>query len=460
MSGKNPRYMVDTMLKFKHFPSMPPLPEDIFWEDPSPEEIRDILPSSFPEWLEYLNGLAGLATLSSVADPDALEEICSWGYGEDGFFYSFLAKGSRVRNRLELSNLPFFLEQAPGFEFYDQEARGCLLGPIRIGKKLSGFILVEVSGEPRDRDIFLLGLLCQKISWALGERRVAAEKPSPIESGIGEILFRLAGGNSSLLEEFRKKQILRIFGPPASGRKTLAKWIHKLDLLEKPLVTVSVLPEQIPKLEKALADWEKMAQTGSLVLEKVEDYSLNQQRILYEYSQRKTSKCRLIFLENRDQKPKEEFVYFRSLLAGNSIELPAWKFWNSEDRRSLILSVFQEVREVHGRPDLRLSSEAIESLSGGSSYRNLEDVRNAIEEAVLNSGTGEIHTSELKKEGPLGVSLPDPEDLDLRKAVEAMERQKILLADKLFGGNQIRMAKALGISRGSLQYKLRNLGLG
>ncbi|PKA18517.1 helix-turn-helix domain-containing protein, partial [Leptospira haakeii] len=115
---------------------------------------------------------------------------------------------------------------------------------------------------------------------------------------------------------------------------------------------------------------------------------------------------------------------------------------------------------LHGRPDLALSEDAIESLVESSSCQNLEDLRNAIEEAVLNSGSGEIRNSDLKKEGPKGISLPDPEDLDLRKAVEAVERQKILLADKLFGGNQIRMAKALGISRGSLQYKLKNLGLG
>ena len=34
-----------------------------------------------------------------------------------------------------------------------------------------------------------------------------------------------------------------------------------------------------------------------------------------------------------------------------------------------------------------------------------------------------------------------------------------LLANKIFSGTQIRMAKALGVSRGSLQYKMKQLEL-
>ncbi len=451
------------MLKFKHFPSMPSAPEELFWGNPDPKDLRLLLPLAFPNWLQVLGGAAGLVTLISESDPNSLEEAGSWGYGEEGFFYSFLAKGSDVRKKLELSNSPFFLQKNGELEFYQDAAAGCILSPIRVGGKLFGFFLVEIESAPTERQSLLLGLFSQKISWILKSQNSSKVKNFESESGrlaLGEILFRLSGGGVEQLDRFRRKQLIWIRGEVSSGKKTLAKWIHKQDLQEKPLVIVSVLPEQAPKLEKTLSDWERMAQAGTLVLEKAEEYSLNQQRILYEYSQRKAVKCRLIFLENIDKKPVEEFVYFRSLLAGNSIELPAWKHWSRGDRRSAILPIFEEVCEVHGRPDLKLSEEAIESLVGGSSYLNLEDIRNAIEDAVLNSGSAEIHTSELKKEGARGVSLPDPEDLDLRKAVEAVERQKILLADKLFGGNQIRMAKALGISRGSLQYKLRNMGLG
>lgn len=445
---------------------MPFSSEELFWKGFDPEELRSLLPSVLPEWVGFLGGIAGLVTLASSSEPGALEEAASCGYGEDGFFYPFLARGSMVRERLELSISPFFQEKSSSLELFAEESLGCLLGPIRSGENLLGFFLVEIGRRPEEKEIFLLGLLCQRLASAWEVQKKETRKgqslgsDSPSNSVLGELLFGLAGGRESNLVRFRENRVLRVSGPASSGKKTLAKWVHKKDSQDKPLIFVSVLPEQIPKLERALADWEKMAQSGTIVLEKVEEYSLNQQRILYEYSQRKGAKCRLIFLENNEKNRTEEFVYFLSLLAVNSIELPVWKSWKEEDRRSAILPIFSEVIEMHGRPDLRLGRDALEVLAGGSSYLNLEDVRNAIEEAVLNSGTTEIHTSELKKEGARAVSLPDPEDLDLRKAVEAMERQKILLADKLFGGNQIRMAKALGISRGSLQYKLRNLGLG
>jgi transcriptional regulator with PAS, ATPase and Fis domain len=55
--------------------------------------------------------------------------------------------------------------------------------------------------------------------------------------------------------------------------------------------------------------------------------------------------------------------------------------------------------------------------------------------------------------------LIDDEDLDLRRSVEILEKHKVLHAMKLFSGNQMRMSKALGISRGSLQYKMKQMGL-
>ncbi|TGK04040.1 transcriptional regulator [Leptospira semungkisensis] len=437
--------------------------EELTWGDPDPKDLRLLLPLAFPEWLRLMDGLAGLVTLLSESEQGTLEEAASWGYGEEGFFYPFLAKGSSIRNKLELSNSPFFISGSGDAELYREDAMGCLLSPIRVQDKLFGFFLLEMRSVPDERQTLLLGLFCQKISRLLGSSspsKMDNFKSAQAEDSLGSLLFQLSKGENSQLEKFQKNGTIFIQGPSASGKKTLAKWIHRQYFSDRSALSVSVLPEQILKLEKTLAEWEKMAQFGSIIFENVEEYSLNQQRILYEYSQRKTAKCRLIFLEKQGSKPKEEFIYFRSLLGENRLELPAWKEWGRAEKKSAILPIFREVCELHGRLDLNLSQGALDSLVGGNSYQNLEDLRNAIEEAVLNSGSGEIGNSELNTEKARGVSLPDPEDLDLRKAVEAVERQKILLADKLFGGNQIRMAKALGISRGSLQYKLRNLGLG
>ncbi|MEI1279401.1 helix-turn-helix domain-containing protein [Leptospira venezuelensis] len=446
------------------FPSMLSAPEEFIWGNPNPKELRILLPLAFPECLRLIDGLAGLATLISESDPSSLEEVGSWGYGEDGFFYPFLTRGSQIRTRLEGSKSPFFLHRSEEVELFRDDSRGCLLSPVLLDGKMFGFFLIELPDEAEERQILILHLLCQKVARLLKKESEPSliyklsEDVSP--DPLGELIFRLGNGKNSQLEKFKDSGNICISGPASSGKKTLAKWIQKREFPGRPILTVSILPEQASKLEKALIDWEKMAESGTLILENSENYSMAQQRILFEYSQRKSGKSRLIFLENSGKKSIEEFLYFRSLLAENKLELPAWKDWTKLDKIAAIRPIFQEVCVLHGRPDLALSEEAIESLVGGNSCQNLEDLRNAIEEAVLNSGSGEIRNSDLKKEVSKGISLPDPEDLDLRKAVEAVERQKILLADKLFGGNQIRMAKALGISRGSLQYKLKNLGLG
>ena len=463
-SKESPGTWLTPCLNLNIFPSMLSAPEEFIWGNPNPKELRILLPLAFPECLRLIDGLAGLAALVSESDPSSLEEAGSWGYGEDGFFYPFLTKGSQIRSRLEGSRSPFFLPRSEEVELFRADSLGCLLSPVLLDGKMFGFFLIELPTEAEEKQILLLHLLCQKVAGLLkkGSEPSAVSRISEISGPdpLGELVFRLGNGKNSQLEKFKESRSICISGPASSGKKTLAKWIQKREFPGRPILTVSILPEQASKLEKALIDWEKMAESGTLILENSENYSLAQQRILFEYSQRKSGKSRLIFLENSGKKPAEEFLYFRSLLAENRLELPAWKDWAKSDKIAAVRPIFQEVCELHGRPDLALSGDAIESLVENTSCQNLEDLRNSIEEAVLNSGSGEIRNSDLKKEGSKGISLPDPEDLDLRKAVEAVERQKVLLADKLFGGNQIRMAKALGISRGSLQYKLKNLGLG
>ncbi|MGQ2869886.1 helix-turn-helix domain-containing protein, partial [Leptospira santarosai] len=168
----------------------------------------------------------------------------------------------------------------------------------------------------------------------------------------------------------------------------------------------------------------------------------------------------LIFTETRGIESTEIFRPFRELLLQRTITIPSLDEFSSSQKKTFVKLILEELKESMGREDLRLSEENLHKVLKMNFDKNLSGLRNLLEESILSSSGSEIEILDRKKSRDRILTIPDSEDLDLRRAVEAVERQKILLAQKLFGGNQIRMARALGISRGSLQYKLKQLEIG
>ncbi|PJZ70944.1 hypothetical protein CH373_07520 [Leptospira perolatii] len=459
------------MLNFKHFPKMDSSAKELFFGKPSVEDLRYLLPLALPDLIRSMGAGPGLVTLASLSEIDVLEEVASWGYEEEGFFYPFLAKGSLVRTQLETSDAPFFFsDEAPeSVTFYKRESVGCLLCPIQSSNGLAGFILLEISMPPADFQLIQLGLFCQKLSSIL---EPVYPKAKPILSAasatrgkkildLGEVLFSLIQDPNGNISKFEKDGVLAIVGPRASGKKAIAKWIHRSQLPGKGVLVLSTIPEGSAKIERSLKEWGGMTPGGTLIFDHISDFSLVQQRAIYEFVISQKERSKVILLQNSEQVFREEFPLFKSLLDMCSLSLPTWQQLTFLKKQELIVCLFGEVKEALGRRDLILVEKAIQQISDQKILSNLEEVRNSIEAAVLLASGSEISELEMKSsELQKGLSLPEPEDLDLRKAVEAVERQKILLAHKLFGGNQIRMAKALQISRGSLQYKLRNFGIG
>ena len=54
---------------------------------------------------------------------------------------------------------------------------------------------------------------------------------------------------------------------------------------------------------------------------------------------------------------------------------------------------------------------------------------------------------------------PEPDDLNLKRATDALERRFILKALERAGGNRAEAARLLGIGRPNLYAKMRELGL-
>jgi transcriptional regulator with PAS, ATPase and Fis domain len=135
---------------------------------------------------------------------------------------------------------------------------------------------------------------------------------------------------------------------------------------------------------------------------------------------------------------------------------------DKESLKKVIDLLFGYLRQINQRYDMTLSDEVYEFLFNYPYKENLRDLRTLLEQAIISSKENIIKKDFYLKINNFkikGLDFQNQEDLDLRKSVQALERQKILLAKKIFSGNQIRMAKALGVSRGSLQYKMKQLEL-
>ncbi len=107
------------------------------------------------------------------------------------------------------------------------------------------------------------------------------------------------------------------------------------------------------------------------------------------------------------------------------------------------------------RRKVNLTQEAIKEIMKYDWPGNLEELYRILETAFV------ICDSEIKPKNLLfGLwEVIEKKDLNLRKNIEDLEKKNILVAYRMLGGNQVHMANVLGISRGSLQYKLQKYGI-
>jgi hydrogenase-4 transcriptional activator len=141
------------------------------------------------------------------------------------------------------------------------------------------------------------------------------------------------------------------------------------------------------------------------------------------------------------------------------------------DRREEIphLSTFflREASERLGKPDIQLSSEALDMFSQYWWPGNVRQLKNEIQRAVAMSAPGgTIEASHLSPEiGSISLSATTPASrptaapANLATAIEQVERDLIQAALDRSTGNISEAARLLGLTRRGLYLKLRRLGL-
>jgi len=457
------RYVLDKVIKFKQFHKMARSTENILFSDLNGKDwIEKNLPSIWAVLCADSGILSGVVVLKEEQD-DSFYESASFGYGEDGFYYSFMARGSEVWNRVMDSNSPIELTSGT----YDFFHENCSVLLLRIGDRTNpfGFLLVEFEGSDSQFLQTILFLFGEKITKEFSLSKDALKTPA---RGIDESqtqsnslnFFREQVPNlKNGVQKFRKERVLSILGPKGSGKKTVAKWIHSEVAETYPILIIESFPENFGKLEKSLQAWGNEIGSGSLVFPKIRDLNLGQKQILWSWFSGSEFKGRVVFTDENGT-AKESLPDFERLLQKNPIYLPGLNLLSREVLSKQIELLFSELKESQNRRSLSLSVEAKEFLLENQYQEHFSELKNAILSAILVCRGTEIQKGELGfGNSKMDLEVPELEDLDLRRGIQALERQKILLAMRIFSNNQIRMAKALGISRGSLQYKMKQLGL-
>lgn len=421
------------------------------------EFFYDNLDSVFSRLLELLDCSCGILVLKESSD--SFLEVASWGYLED-YYYSFLARGNGNFESISASDIPVIFP-ANKFNLYKKDSLEGIGFRIDCNNEILGFIFAESSQKFSDLKKEFLQLVCEKIA------QLHATKLNPVnnelkENEISNELFDYLLNNSvGFANSLKANRFINIQGGRGTGKKSLVKYIYTKLGLHGKLIYLNSLSDVAIKIEKSIQDWIQLAENGIIVIENVSSLSVTQQKVFFDFLKEPILEPRIIFLDDLT-KHKEEYLPFWTLLAQHTIRLPDLLTLDKEKFKEIVDKLFYSLRQLNHRMNMTLTEDVYEYLFNYPYKENLRDLRNLLEKPILNSKENiitkefylKLNNSEIKS-----LDFYKEEDLDLRKCVQALERQKILLANKLFSGNQIRMAKALGVSRGSLQYKMKQLEL-
>jgi two-component system response regulator AtoC len=308
---------------------------------------------------------------------------------------------------------------------------------------------------------------------------------SPAMRRIYTLVERIADSSLSVL----------ILGETGVGKEIVSEAIHQRSSRRNgPLVKINCasLPENL--LESELfghergsftgADRRKIgffeaATGGTIFLDEIGEMQYSLQAKLLRVLERKVVTrvggtdeipvdVRVVAATHRDVESEvranrfREDLYFR--LAGFTLVVPPLR-----DRPEEIVPMAEHfVRQVAGelnQPPPALTDDARTSLRAHDWPGNVRELKNAIERAVVVQAGDAISADDLPdrvrdagrraRNTPITGGMGD----HLRDQLADLEREAIVEALALFGGNQTKTAQRLGISRRALIYKLERLGL-
>ena len=316
-------------------------------------------------------------------------------------------------------------------------------------------------------------------------RLLKRSEPSPLLGGTESII-----AIARLVEEVAQSDVtVLIEGESGTGKELVARSIHlKSPRHEKNFISVNcaALPEQLLEAELfghvkgaftgAIASKPgrfQLADGGTLFLDEIGDLPPKGQgdllRVLEDGSFRMVGGTELVRVDvrvvaatNKNLQDAAKSGRFREDLFYRlqvvPIHIPPLRD-RAEDIPLLIENFLDHFAARHERRRKKMSPEALQLCQRFSWPGNVRQLRNLIERVVLTSRRATIETDDLPEF--LKSKGQSPATFTVRPGMSLSEVEKLLIRQTLthVTTNRDKAAKALGISRRALQYKLRQYGL-
>jgi DNA-binding NtrC family response regulator len=322
------------------------------------------------------------------------------------------------------------------------------------------------------------------------DRSPPAVFADPASEAVQAMLDRLAPTDATLL----------IIGETGTGKELAARYIHAQSRRRSgPFLAVNcgALSDTLAEAElfghekgaftgaiRAQRGWFEAASGGTLLLDEIGDLSLPLQvKLLRVLQEREVTRLgsrvatpvnvRVIAATNVDlqaaiaEKRFREDLYFRLNVA--AVRLPPLR-----DRKGALPLLVQHFVKLYGdrlgRPQIRVSGDALARLGRHAWPGNIRELENVIHNAVL-LAQGEVIESSHLQLAPECAPGTDPVETPLRvlfegalrdgapNLFERFERTLVQSAIDLADGNQVRAAAYLGVSRNILRTRLSRMGL-
>ncbi len=319
---------------------------------------------------------------------------------------------------------------------------------------------------------------------------VAATPRGGLDDDLGMI------GSAPLMEELRT-EIRRmapsvvpvvLLGETGVGKELAARAIHRLSGRPGPFVAINMaaLPRELAEAElfgavkgaftgadRTRRGLIAAADGGTLFLDEIGELELRLQAKLLRFLESSEVRpvgsesvrpvdVRIVSASNRDLETAQREGSFRPDLfyriASAQVRIPPLR-QRREDIPALIEHFSRRVILRDGGAPAVWGLDAVEEMQRYQWPGNVRELRNVVEVALLRAGGGTVRRRHLPLAGLELTEEPATPEPDYEAAIQGFRRRLIVRALERNGGNRSATARELGISRQTLLYHIRSLGI-